>query len=68
MTYIDYLSDVYGNDCDWELRNTLSEEDFYSPEDKREFRSGIYDTANDSFAEYAKYFFDTYGDELFDSV
>ena len=50
MTYIDYLSDVYGNDCDWGLRNTLSEEDFYPPEDKREFRSGIYDTANDSFA------------------
>jgi len=37
------------------------------PEDTRYIESGIDDIdGGDTFAEYTSYFFDTYGDELFD--
>lgn len=45
----------------------LSEKDFYPPEDKRYYHSGITDiSGGDNFADYAEYFFDTYGKEKFD--
>ena len=44
----------------------LSEKDFYPPEDTRYYRSGVKDIeGGDNFADYAKYFFDTYGKEIF---
>lgn len=44
----------------------LSEKDFYPPEDTRYYRSGIEDIeGGDNFADYAEYFFDTYGKEIF---
>ena len=46
----------------------LSEKDFYPPEDKRYYRSGVNNiVGGDNFADYAEYFFDTYGEELFDN-
>ena len=46
----------------------LSEKDFYPPEDKRYYCSGVKDIfGGDNFADYAEYFFDTYGEELFDN-
>ena len=45
----------------------LSEKDFYPPEDTRYYRSGVLDiSGGDNFADYAEYFFDTYGKEIFD--
>ena len=45
----------------------LSEKDFYPPEDTRYYRSGVSDiSGGDNFADYAEYFFDTYGKEIFD--
>lgn len=46
----------------------LTEKDFYPPEDKRIYRSGVSDIVDgDNFEEYAKWFYDNYEDELFDS-
>ena len=46
----------------------LSEKDFYPPEDKRVFRSGVNDIAGgDNFEDYAEYFYNNYADELFDN-
>ena len=45
----------------------LSEKDFYPPEDTRYYRSGVADIeGGDNFADYAEYFFDNYGKEIFD--
>ena len=45
----------------------LSEKDFYPPEDTRYYRSGVEDIeGGDNFADFAEYFFDTYGKEIFD--
>ena len=45
----------------------LSEKDFYPPEDTRYYRSGVADIkGGDNFADYAEYFFDAYGEEIFD--
>ena len=45
----------------------LSEKDFYPPEDTRYYRSGVRDIKDgDNFAEYAAYFFDNYGKDIFD--
>lgn len=45
----------------------LSEKDFYPPEDTRYYCSGVEDIdGGDNFADYAEYFFDTYGEEIFD--
>ena len=42
----------------------LSEKDFYPPKDKRCLRSGVRDIkGGDNFAEYAEYYFDTYGED-----
>lgn len=42
----------------------LSEKDFYPPKDKRCLRSRVRDIdGGDNFAEYAEYYFDTYGEE-----
>ena len=59
--YKDYLDDDY---LDCESR------DYYSPEeiDGRLFQSGIEDIDyGDNFADYARYFFNTYGEDLFDN-
>ena len=46
----------------------LSEKDFYPPEDKRVFKSGVEDINNgDNFEDYSKWFYDNYEDELFDN-
>lgn len=46
----------------------LTEEDFYPPEDKRVYRSGIKDiVGGDNFGDYAEWFYDNYEDELFDN-
>lgn len=45
----------------------LSEKDFYPPEDKRVFRSGVNDIPNgDNFDDYCEYLYETYGEDLFD--
>ena len=45
----------------------LSEKDFYPPEDKRVFRSGVNDIPNgDNFNDYCEYFYENYGEDLFD--
>ena len=49
--------------------NPLTEEDFYPPPDRRYLKSGVEDIrAGDSFGEYATYFFDEYGEEMFDEI
>lgn len=46
----------------------LSEKDFYPPEDKRVFKSGVEDINNgDNFEDYSKWFYENYEDELFDN-
>ena len=46
----------------------LTEKDFYPPEDKRIYRSGVNDIVDgDNFDDYAKWFYDNYEDELFDN-
>lgn len=47
-------------------KSELTEEDFYPPEDTRVLRSGVEDTKDETFADYTKYYFDTYGKEIFD--
>ena len=45
----------------------LTEKDFYPPEDTRLYKSGIIDIyGGDNFSDYAKYFFNNYGKEIFD--
>lgn len=49
--------------------NLLTEEDFYPPPDERYLKSGVEDIrAGDSFEEYITYFFDEYGEEMFDEI
>ena len=49
--------------------NPLTEEDFYPPPDERYLKSGVKDIRDgDSFEEYATYFFDEYGEEIFDEI
>lgn len=46
----------------------LTEKDFYPPEDTRTWKSGVSDyRGGDNFADYAKWFFDNYEDEIFDN-
>ena len=45
----------------------LTEKDFYPPEDTRLYCSGIEDIdGGDNFSDYAKFFFNSYGKEIFD--
>ena len=45
----------------------LTEKDFYPPEDTRVYHSGVANIkGGDNFAEYANWFYDNYGDEIFD--
>jgi hypothetical protein len=47
----------------------LTEEDFYPPPDERCLQSVVEDIrAGDSFEEYVTYFFDEYGEEMFDEI
>ena len=49
--------------------NLLTEEDLYPPPDERYLKSGVEDIrAGDSFEEYITYFFDEYGEEMFDEI
>lgn len=49
--------------------NLLTEEDFYPPPDERYLKSGVEDIrAGDSFEEYITYFFQEYGEEMFDEI
>ena len=49
--------------------NLLTEEDFYPPTDRRYLKSGVEDIrAGDSFEEYITYFFQEYGEEMFDEI
>ena len=44
----------------------LSEKDFYPPEDTRYYHSNVENiNGGDNFADYAEYFFETYGKEIF---
>lgn len=46
----------------------LTEKDFYPPEDKRVYRSGVDDIIDgDNFEDYAQWFYDNYEDEIFDN-
>ena len=45
----------------------LSEEDFYPPEDKRLYQTGMQSTRYDSYDEYVQWFYETYEEELFDN-
>lgn len=52
------------------LRNyyEITEKDFYPPEDIRLYNSGIDDIDDgDNFEDYAKWFYDNYGYEIFDT-
>lgn len=43
--------------------------DFYPPEDTRFYVSGVEDIeGGDNFYDYAEYFWDTYGHELYDEI
>lgn len=45
----------------------LSEKDFYPPEDKRVFRSNVYNIyGGDNYYDYLDDFLDEYGEEIFD--
>lgn len=45
----------------------LTEKDFYPPKDTRLYCSGIEDiNGGDNFSDYAKFFYDNYGKEIFD--
>lgn len=45
----------------------LSEKDFYPPEDKRKFRSGVSDIyGGDNYSDYLEDFCEEYGEEIFD--
>lgn len=47
----------------------LTEADFYPPEDPRVYASGIDDIdGGDNFTEYAEYFWETYGYEIYDEI
>lgn len=47
----------------------LTEADLYPPEDPRVYASGIDDVdGGDTFAEYAEYFWETYGHEIYDEI
>lgn len=47
----------------------LTEQSFYPPQDTRVYTSGIDDIeGGDSFSEYAGYFWETYGCELYDDL
>ena len=47
----------------------LTEQDFYPPLDDRVYTSGIDDIeGGDNFAEYAEYFWEEYGHELYDDI
>ena len=49
--------------------NLLMEEDFYPPPDRRYLKSGVEDIRDgDCFEEYITYFFDEYGEEMFDEI
>lgn len=46
----------------------LTEESFYPPVDNRTWGSGVEDIEDgDNFAEYTKYYYNTYGKEIFDN-
>lgn len=46
----------------------ISEKDFYPPEDKRLYRSGIEDIPDgDNFFEYCNWFFYVYENDIFDT-
>lgn len=49
--------------------NPLTEEDFYPPPDERYLKSGVEDIRDgDCFEEYITYFFQEYGEEMFDEI
>ena len=49
--------------------NLLMEEDFYPPPDRRYLKSGVEDIRDgDCFEEYITYFFQEYGEEMFDEI
>ena len=49
--------------------NLLTEEDFYPPPDERYLKSGVEDIRDgDCFEEYITYFFQEYGEEMFDEI
>lgn len=46
----------------------ITEKDFYPPEDTRLYNSGIDDIYDgDNFGDYAKWFYDNYEHEIFDT-
>ena len=75
MNIVDKVTECKDDKIDSYLQNKtnnyyeLSEEDFYPPSDDRTISSGIDDIdGGDNFYDYAKYFFDEYGEYLFDSI
>ena len=46
----------------------ITEKDFYPPEDKRAFHSGIRNiSGGDNFADYFNWFYDMYEDDVFNN-
>lgn len=57
----------YGNSFDDDM--VLTEMSFYPPEDDRLYASNIDDIeGGDNFAEYAEWFWEEYGFELYDEI
>ncbi len=57
---------VYDNRQNEHDEYVLSESDFYSPEDKRKFYSGIQNVYNggDDYDDYLEYFYEMYGEDV----
>lgn len=62
--HVDEIKNIEGteyDDCE------LTEQSFFPPEDPRVYTSGIDDIdGGDTFSEYAEYFWETYGHEIYD--
>ena len=55
--------------CNGILGFELTEEDFYPPQDCRFYASGVEDIeGGDCFCEYAEYFWEAYGREIYDDA
>lgn len=67
---LDLILDFDYIDDEDDLYDEFAEREYYSSEeiDDRLYQSGVEDIeGGDNFADYARYFFNTYGEDLFDN-
>lgn len=65
--HVDKINDIESTEDHLLNYHELTEQSFYPPEDTRVYTSGIDDIkGGDTFAEYAEYFWETYGHEIYD--